>query len=110
MTGLPNLNRKAFKDMSRKLCELGFMVVNPHDLFPDGNPPTYEEAMRVDLLLLLRCDAVLLLPGWEASKGANIEVDVASVTGIPVYQNTQTMLLHFNISTARRRRPKPAIS
>ena len=40
--------------------------------------------MREDLLLLLECDKVSVLPGWRESKGARLEVFVASELGMEV--------------------------
>jgi hypothetical protein len=37
-----------------------------------------------DLVLMKKCDAVLLIPGWHRSVGAREEVKVAVEEGIPV--------------------------
>lgn len=42
------------------------------------------EHMRVDIALLLKCDCIYMLQGWELSKGAKLELDVASSCGIKV--------------------------
>ena len=42
------------------------------------------EHMRVDIALLLECDCIYMLQGWELSKGAKLELDVASSCGIKV--------------------------
>lgn len=44
-----------------------------------------DDFIRGDLELLARCDAILLLPGWERSRGTLIELKVATLLGIPVY-------------------------
>ena len=38
-----------------------------------------------DIALMLRCDAVLMLPGWRASKGAIAEHEAATAAGMGVY-------------------------
>ena len=40
---------------------------------------------RMSVAALLDCDAVLALPGWEFSNGANAEADVARWARMPIY-------------------------
>ncbi len=40
--------------------------------------------MRADIALLLACDYIYMLKDWELSKGAKLELDVASSCGIKV--------------------------
>lgn len=57
-------------------------VANPCAVCPPGIP--HEEAMRRCLRVLLDCDAMALLPGWETSRGCLAEYAVACAIGIPV--------------------------
>lgn len=41
--------------------------------------------MRADLQALLGCDEILMLDGWQASRGANVEKTVAEAIGLPVH-------------------------
>lgn len=54
--------------------------------FENGLPQTadWREHMRVDIRALVDCDSIYMLKGWELSKGAKLELDVASSCGIPV--------------------------
>lgn len=72
MTGLPDLNFPAFNAESARLRGLGFDVVNPAELNPDG--ASWGECMRKDIVALMGCGIVATLPGWEHSKGARLEV------------------------------------
>ncbi len=72
MTGLPELNFPAFNAESARLRGLGFDVVNPAELNPDG--ASWGECMRKDIVALMGCGIVATLPGWEHSKGARLEV------------------------------------
>lgn len=47
------------------------VVVNPMKDQPEGW--TWEEYMERDLELVETCDLMVMLPGWEASRGAVIE-------------------------------------
>ncbi|GFM49017.1 hypothetical protein PSCICE_02840 [Pseudomonas cichorii] len=72
MTGLPELNFPAFNAESARLRAMGFDVVNPAELNPDG--ASWGDCMRKDIAALMGCDTVATLPGWENSKGAQLEV------------------------------------
>lgn len=48
---------------------------------------THEFWYAATLELLRRCDAVITVPGWEASVGAKGEVDEAKRLGLPVFHS-----------------------
>lgn len=75
--------KRAFEDAARFLDLKGYEPVNP---FENGLPEDadWREHMRADMALLLGCDYIYMLSGWEKSKGAKLELDVASSCGIPV--------------------------
>lgn len=50
---------------------------------------SYDEWMELDDALLVRCDALLRVPG--ASKGADIEVRRAEEMGIPVFHSVENL-------------------
>lgn len=84
MTGLPEFNYPAFRQAAKTLREKDFDVFDPSEMF--GGDPTRErfEYMREDIKALLECDLVVLLPGWENSEGAKLEVEVAKQCNIPI--------------------------
>lgn len=45
----------------------------------------YVQGIRMCLALLEMCDELWLCPGWEDSRGCNIEYGFAKGMGIPVY-------------------------
>ena len=76
MSGLPELNFPAFHAESNRLRALGFDVVNPAEINTDPNTP-WAKCMRDDIKELVTCDGIVLLPGWEKSKGATLEHHIA---------------------------------
>lgn len=82
MTGLPNLNRQAFKSAERRL-KRRFTVLNPSDITisPQGE---YGDYLREALKMLLSAEAIYMIPGWQDSKGASIEHEVATALGMKV--------------------------
>lgn len=88
MTGHENYNFPAFHAATRALRSKGFQVVSPAELDEaDDVPPggrSWDEYLRRDLGMLTKCRSVAVLPGWRTSKGASLEVHVATVLGMPV--------------------------
>ena len=63
-----------FNNAQKHLERLGYEVVNPALI--NSNLPTsttWEEYMRVSLVLLNMCDSIYMLPGWQKSRGAKLE-------------------------------------
>lgn len=99
MTGLPNNNFPAFNAAARRLRDEGHFVINPVELSamfgtPDELADSFaayydpsgcsgdddgiaENVMAADLAALRSCDTILLLKGWENSRGARTELRVA---------------------------------
>ncbi|NDB86541.1 MAG: DUF4406 domain-containing protein, partial [Alphaproteobacteria bacterium] len=97
MTGMKDFNFPAFFNAEDTLINLGHEVYNPaHNDGPTielalkaaGTPEnpnhTWTYYMRRDLPLVLKSDAICLLPGWQDSNGASLEVTVAKAIGIPL--------------------------
>lgn len=85
MTGCPDLNFPAFHAAAKALRAKGHDVVNPAEIKPEGEP-SWSACMRADLKAMLDCCTVALLPGWEDSKGANIEARLAIQLGMRVVE------------------------
>lgn len=84
MTGLPGLNFGAFHCTAAQLRALGYEVVSPAEKQSETEGLSWEEHLRQDLQQMLTCDTIALLPGWEASKGAHLELHVAHRVGMNV--------------------------
>lgn len=84
VTGVADDNRPAFERAREQLLTIDSLevVTIPHDFVPSSYD--HENAMRVCLdYLMHEADIVVLLPGWENSRGASLERDVAEQLGIP---------------------------
>lgn len=84
MTGHENHNFPAFHAAAERLRASGLEVVNPADHgLVDGLG--WADYMRWDLVKLAGCHSVYVLPGWEKSKGASLEVAIAHALGMPLF-------------------------
>lgn len=83
MTGLPELNFPAFHAEAARLRALGFDVENPAENVAPACG-SWLGFMRLAIVQLARCDGVVMLPGWNASRGANVEHDLALGLGLDV--------------------------
>jgi len=81
MTGVPEHNIPAFAWAERVLQDAGYLVLNPARHGTDQE--TWEDYMRRSLRDLLCCDGVALLSGWEDSRGATIEHNLAQELDMP---------------------------
>ena len=83
-----NANIARADELGRKLLALGVAVIVPHKNTRhwDADPNlTYERFLAMDEVLIKRCDGIVLLPGWEDSKGALREKALATKLGLPIF-------------------------
>lgn len=95
MTGEPNY-RNIFKKHEDALVSLGNKVFNPVYLSDyliashhiDEKTAWTEEMrgffLKEDIKALLQCDSIYMIPGWEFSRGATFEKEVAEKCGMKV--------------------------
>ena len=81
MTGYPDFNYPAFHAAEQHLADLGHEPLNPAR---HPKQETWADYLRLDLVDVLAADAVAVLPGWECSRGAVLEVHVAHALGMAV--------------------------
>lgn len=83
MTGLPDFNYPAFHAAAAELRANGMHVENPAEHGTvDG--AEWSDYLGYDLGRLGTCGAIYMLPGWEKSKGAQLEMHVACTLGLVV--------------------------
>jgi len=76
ITGKPDYNKHRFNEVEDWLRSIGHDPVNPQTL-TTGYSETWEYYMRIDLKAMLDCDAIIMLEGWQESRGAKLEHDLA---------------------------------
>jgi len=91
MTGLPDFNRAAFNEAAHKLRERGLIVLNPAEIDGGSVNESWDFYMRKALTLVLEASSLECLPGWEKSRGARIEVQLALDLGIFVYRGAEAI-------------------
>lgn len=82
MTGYEDFNRPAFAEAAARLRSLGHVVVSPGELDEAGHTPgdwPWKAYMRRDIVELMGCDTIALLPGWAQSKGARLETTLGLI-------------------------------
>lgn len=84
MTGYPEWNHPAFYAMAEKLRAAGHAVICPAELHEASHDVPWHWYLRRDLAELVKCDRIVLLPGWWESRGARLEHYVAKQLGLEV--------------------------
>lgn len=98
MRGYPLYNFPAFDEYAIRLRSFGYDVVSPAEMdreagfdervpLPEG---FIKDAIVRDVEALADCDAIAMLPGWRDSDGAKIELAIARLLGLKVY-DAETM-------------------
>lgn len=84
MTGIPDFNFPHFNTVAAALRLLGHSIINPAEInaTTDGDWHNY---LRADIKALCDCDGIILLAGWERSRGAHLELHLAHRLGLSIY-------------------------
>lgn len=79
ITGLdPRVARELFDQAEAKLREMGYQPINPMALVQEHPEKKWEDYMLEDFALLLPADGICMLENWKDSKGARIELYIAT--------------------------------
>lgn len=87
---LQNIRRA--EQIALQVWQAGHVALTPHmntRLF-DGECPD-ETWLTGGLELLRRCDAIILVPGWETSDGTFLEIEEAKKLNIPIYMTIEDL-------------------
>jgi len=80
-----------------QVAKLGVMPLIPHanTAFYDGEMPD-SFWLAGTLEMMSRCDAIMLLKGWEKSSGTRAEVELAKKLGIQVFDDLKDLKAWVN--------------
>jgi hypothetical protein len=84
--------------IAAQLWDEGHAVICPHmntAHFENRCLATWENYIAGDLNMISRCDAMVMIPGWEDSKGAVVEKDYAEKLHIPIWYYPDVPELHI---------------
>ena len=84
MSGLPDNNYPAFMTASTELRDAGQVVVNPAELPEPEEEQDWDWYLRRDIVALVSCGRVAMLPGWQNSRGAQLEHHIARELGMEI--------------------------
>lgn len=76
------------RDVAIKLWNMGFTVICPHLNTLDFEFDTHlenKDFVKRDLLIVERCDGIVMLPNWAESRGAVTELDHAAKHGLRIF-------------------------
>lgn len=83
-------NIEKAKAVAVELWSKGYVALCPHlntaNFEEESSLLTWDDYIKGDLALLSRCDAIVMLPDFEDSKGALVEFEYAVRNDIPIYE------------------------
>ena len=85
MSGIADHNFPRFNAVAARLRARGHTVFNPAENKDGGLRRSRQFYMQLDIPALLASEAIVVLAGWETSRGACLEVWLALDMGIPIY-------------------------
>lgn len=86
-------NVRRAEEASLRVWKAGLVAICPHTqtrFFQNSAPDQYW--LEGTLEMMRRCDAVLVLPGYEKSVGTLGEITEATLLGIPVFYNIDALI------------------
>lgn len=92
MGGCVDLNHPAFHDAARLLRNEGYEITNPAEIDEtvEERDRTWGHYLARDVAVILQggLEGVAMLPGWRASRGAQLEGFAAQCIRIPLFDFT----------------------
>ena len=106
MSGYANYNREAFSIAAKNLRLSGYKVNSPAELEAPGDEPEHDSWYAKHCIpMMLESDMVVVLPGWELSFGAPMELDIAYHVGIKAYRMDNDIYTKQSVSNVKWTQP-----
>lgn len=96
MRGHPEFNYPAFNSLEAWIIVHGMPVgsnsgrpaevFNPASNFNGDTTREFSEYMRADIPMLAKCQGIVLLPGWQDSEGARLEVEIGKALALDFFE------------------------
>ncbi len=83
ITGTTDYEEK-FNAAVLEVTRLGMQPVNPV-ILPHNHDKSWQSYMRECVAAMMNCDCIYILKGWNRSKGANIEREIAKLFCYEIY-------------------------
>lgn len=78
-----------------KIWNMGHSAMCPHlntKLFEQkGCKAEHSHYLDFDMRMLCACEAIFMLPNWETSKGAKMELELAKRIGMPIFYDIEAV-------------------
>lgn len=98
-----NINRA--EETAFEVWQAGMVALCPHNNTRHFDGSLEDRIwLEGDLELLRRCDAMMLSPGWERSKGVAAELEFAHSMGLPVFITLRDLIAWSQLPAGIRRR------
>lgn len=82
MSGYPGFNYPAFFDAEVELRRANYDILNPAR---NGKQSSWDGYMRAAIAQVIAADGIAVLPDWQMSAGATLEVHIAHSLRVPVH-------------------------
>lgn len=76
--------RNRFEEIENMLLSKGYNTINPWRNGVSVDAPHHVH-MKADIKMLLECDFIYMMKGWQKSKGARLEHSVACACGLNLW-------------------------
>lgn len=89
MKGFENSNYPAFEKATDNLRHQGYYVYSPHEFMPAGQPSIAmlrKAFAAYSKFICEEADRIVLLPGWENSRGAKAERALGECCGLEIVE------------------------
>ena len=95
MTGIQDFNYPAFARMHDFLAQQGIQTLNPCHIANGDTSKPYDFYIRESLIMVAKAGAIVMLDGWQKSRGAKLEHHCAQAMEIPILDENFHLLINL---------------